>query len=64
MVRTQGDLFRVIVGMMIFASVLLSAFVSKWWLLFTGFIGLNMFQSAFTHFCPMDMFIAKTKLPR
>ena len=64
MVRTQGDLFRVIVGMMIFASALLSAFVSKWWLLFTGFIGLNMFQSAFTHFCPMDMFIAKTKLPR
>jgi hypothetical protein len=64
MVRSQGDLFRVIVGTMIFASALLAAFVSKWWLPFTGFIGLNMFQSAFTRFCPMDMMLARTKLPR
>jgi len=64
MIRTQADMFRVIVGTMIFASALLAAFVSKWWLLFTGFIGLNMFQSAFTHFCPMDMMLARTKLSK
>jgi len=59
----QRDLFRVIVGLMILASAALAHWVSPWWLLFTAFIGLNLFQSAFTHFCPMDMFIAKSRLP-
>ena len=57
---TQSDLFRAIVGAMILASVALATFVSPWWLLFTTFIGLNMFQSAFTRFCPMDMMLART----
>lgn len=60
---TQNDLFRAIVGTMILISAILAAFVSHWWLLFTAFIGANMLQSAFSHFCPMDMMIAKTKLP-
>ncbi|GJM45594.1 MAG: sulfurtransferase [Gemmatimonadota bacterium] len=60
----QGDLFRVIVGLMVLGSAALAHWVSPWWLLFTAFIGVNMFQSAFTHFCPMDMFIAKTRLPK
>ena len=59
----QGDLFRVIVGTMITASVALGHWVNPWWFAFTAFIGVNMFQSAFTHFCPMDMFIRKTGLP-
>jgi hypothetical protein len=33
---------------MILISVLLVALVSKWWLLFTTFIGVNLIQSAFT----------------
>jgi hypothetical protein len=60
---TQADLFRVIVGTMILASVALGTWVSPWWFLFTAFIGANMLQSAFTHFCPMDMILARTKLP-
>ena len=28
-------------------------FVSKWFLAFTAFVGLNLFQSAFTNWCPM-----------
>jgi len=48
---------------MILASAALSAFVSPWFLLFTAFIGANMFQSAFTHFCPMDIFVGRTGLP-
>lgn len=42
---------RLIAGIMILASVLLVAAGSKWWLLFTAFIGLNLIQSAFTGFC-------------
>jgi hypothetical protein len=43
---------RVLAGCMILLSVALVHFVSPWWLLFTGFIGLNLIQSAFTGFCP------------
>lgn len=42
-------------GVMILASVLLVHFVSPWWLLFTAFIGLNLFQASFTGFCPAAM---------
>lgn len=39
-------------GTVILVSVLLSAFVSTWWLLLTAFVGLNLLQSAITGFCP------------
>ncbi|MBZ0266718.1 DUF2892 domain-containing protein, partial [bacterium] len=45
----QADLFRVIVGIMITTSVALGYWVNPWWFAFTAFIGVNMFQSAFTH---------------
>ncbi len=60
---TQRDLFRIIVGLMILTSVALGKFVSPHWYWFTVFIGANMFQSAFTHFCPMDMILKKAGLP-
>ncbi len=56
----RSDVFRVIVGLMILASVALTVFVSQWWLLFTTFIGANLFQSAFTHFCPLDSILERT----
>jgi hypothetical protein len=60
---TQSDLFRAIVGSMILASLALGWFVTPYAFLFTTFIGLNMFQSAFTGFCPMDMMLRKTGKP-
>ena len=59
----QADLFRVIVGSMILGSLILGWWVHHAWFFFTAFIGANMFQSAFTHFCPMDMMLKKTGLP-
>lgn len=59
----QKEMFRVAVGLMILASVALTAFVSQWWLLFTTFIGANMLQSAFTGFCPMDKILARGGRP-
>lgn len=44
---------RIIAGIMILVSVLLTHFVSPWWLLLTAFIGLNLLQSGFTNWCPM-----------
>ncbi|GGD22437.1 YgaP family membrane protein [Nocardioides daphniae] len=39
-------------GTVTLISVLLVATVSSWWLLLTGFVGLNLLQSSFTGFCP------------
>ena len=46
-------------GVMVLVSVLLTAFVSPLFVWFTVFIGLNMFQSAFTGFCPAASFFRK-----
>ena len=40
-------------GFMIVLSVVMSQLHSVYWLGFTAFVGLNMFQSAFTGFCPL-----------
>lgn len=39
-------------GGMVLLSVLLAAVLSPWWLLLTGFVGLNLLQSSVTGFCP------------
>jgi hypothetical protein len=38
-------------------------FVSKWWLAFTAFVGLNLFQYGFTNFCPMGLILKKLGVP-
>ena len=42
-------------GVMVVLSVVLTHFVSPWFWLMTVFIGANLFQSAFTGFCPAGM---------
>ena len=49
---------RGIAGFFILLSVLLAQYHSRYWLLFTAFVGLNLLQSAFSNWCPM-MFILK-----
>ena len=44
---------RMIAGLFVVLSVALGAFVSPWFYLFTVFVGLNLFQSAFSGWCPM-----------
>ncbi len=44
-------------GAVIMVSVALAHFVSPWWLLLTAFVGLNLFQAAFTGFCPLAMLL-------
>ena len=40
-------------GLFILASVALGVWVNPWFFAFTAFVGLNLFQSAFTKWCPM-----------
>ena len=48
---------RLIAGFFVVASVGLGYYVSPYWFLFTAFVGLNLFQSAFTNWCPMMSFL-------
>jgi len=43
---------RLMAGAFVMLTVALGYWVSPWWFLFTGFVGLNLFQSAFTNWCP------------
>lgn len=40
-------------GTMILISVALAYFLSPWWILLAGFVGLNLLQAAFTGLCPL-----------
>ncbi len=56
----KGDQFvRVLAGTMVLVSVLLVLFVSKWWLVLTAFVGVNLIQSAFTGICPPEILFRK-----
>jgi hypothetical protein len=44
---------RLIAGLFILVSLALGYWVSPWFYLFTAFVGLNLFQSGFTNWCPM-----------
>jgi hypothetical protein len=44
---------RMIAGAFVVISVALGVWVSPWFLAFTAFVGLNLFQSAFSNWCPM-----------
>ncbi len=59
---TQREVFRIVVGLMILGSLALGTWVTPYAFLFTAFVGLNMFQSAFTRFCPLDMILRRAGL--
>jgi len=46
-------------GFVILVSLALAHYFSPYWLLLTGFVGLNMFQAAFTGFCPLAVILKK-----
>jgi hypothetical protein len=48
---------RLIAGSFVLASLLLGYYHSPYWFLFTGFVALNLIQSAFTNWCPMMTFL-------
>ena len=50
---------RLIAGALVLLSLALGYWVNQYWFLFTAFVGLNLFQSAFTNWCPMMTFLRK-----
>lgn len=46
-------------GAVILVSLLLAVQVNLNWLWLTGFVGLNLLQSAFTGFCPLALILTR-----
>ena len=55
---------RAIAGTFVLISVALGHFVHPYWLFFTAFVGLNLLQSAFTHWCLMENILDKLGLAK
>jgi hypothetical protein len=55
---------RIVAGFFVLLSLSLGVeasqiFVSNYFLFFTAFVGLNLFQSGFTRICPLTAILAK-----
>jgi hypothetical protein len=53
---------RRIAGVFILGSLALGWWVSPYWFLFTAFVGLNLFQSSLTGFCPLERILGHFRL--
>ncbi len=61
-IRSGMSIDRVVLafaGAMTLLGVVLGYYVSPYWLLLAAFVGLNLFQSAFTGFCPLAIMLRK-----
>lgn len=61
---TVNQFVRIFAGFFVLLSLALGVeaspiFMSKNWLWFTVFVGVNLFQSGFTKFCPLEIFLRK-----
>lgn len=54
---------RLAAGFFVLLSIGLGYWVNPAWFLFTGFVGLNLFQSAFTNWCPLMSILKKLGVP-
>ena len=56
------DIQRIIylvAGTFVLAGLALGYFVNQLWLLLPAFVGFNLFQTAFTGFCPLEKILLK-----
>lgn len=53
---------RLMAGLFVLLSVALGYFVHPGWFLFTAFVGLNLFQSGITDWCPAMGMLKKAGL--
>ena len=66
---TVNRIVRIVAGFFIMTSLVLAHVIGQAdmstlsWLWFTAFVGVNLFQSGFTKFCPMDSILKKLGVP-
>lgn len=58
------NIIRAAAGSFVLISLALGHWHSPYWHLFTAFVGLNLFQSAFTGFCPLQTALGRLGVGR
>ena len=56
---TIQRIIYLVAGTLVLTGLALGHFVNEWWLLLSAFVGFNMFQTAFTGFCPLERILIK-----
>ena len=56
-------IIRRFAGVFILISAALGWWVHPAWLLFTAFVGVNLLQSSFTNFCPLERILGTVGFP-
>jgi len=59
---TVDRMLRIIAGFFVLLSVALGHYYHPGFYLFTAFVGLNLFQSGFSNWCPMMTILRKAGL--
>jgi hypothetical protein len=54
-------LIRRIAGLFVMASVALGVWAHPYWLIFTAFVGFNLFQSSLSGFCPLERILGRLR---
>lgn len=52
-------IIRAVAGTMVVLGVTLAYFVHVYWLGLAAFVGINLLQSSFTRFCPLEKVLEK-----
>ena len=56
---SREPVIRLFAGVFVLVSLALGWWVSPYWFLFTAFVGVNLFQSSLTGFCPLEMILER-----
>ncbi len=60
---TVERVLRMMAGFFVLLTLALGYWISPYWYLFTAFVGLNLFQSAFTNWCPAMTILRQLGVP-
>ena len=53
-------IIRAVAGSFVLISIFLAHFVNPAWIWLAVFVGVNLLQSSFTKFCPLEVILQKT----
>lgn len=56
---TREYIIRLVAGTLVLAGTALGYFVATAWFILPAFVGLNLIQSSFTRFCPLEIILRK-----
>lgn len=55
-------IIRAVAGTFVLISIVLAYFISIQWLWLSAFVGVNLLQSSFTKFCPLEKILEKMSI--